>query len=388
MGLFDVFKSRKNKAVTVSKYKLITDIGNGFYSWNGNIYKSDIVRAAIRPKAQAIGKLVGKHIRETVVNGSTDIIVNPEPYIRFLLEEPNPYMTGQMLQEKLATQLELNNNAFAYIARDEFGYPMQIYPITAVACEAIQDSVGELYLRFVLINGKTITFKYTDIIHLRKDFNNNEIFGDSPTETLIPLMEIITTTDQGIVKAIKNSNAIKWLLKYNTTLRPEDIKRQTKEFVDNFLNIESETVGAAAVDVKTDAQQVVPQDYVPNAAQIDRAVQRIYSFFNTNSKIIQGNYSENEWISYYESSIEPVVVQLSGEYTRKLFSRRERGFGNKIVFESSNLTFASMQTKLNLVNFVDRGILNPNEVRAILNLAPIPGGEVYLRRLDTRPADE
>lgn len=388
MGLFDVFKSRKNKAVTVSKYKLITDIGNGFYSWNGNIYKSDIVRAAIRPKAQAIGKLVGKHIRETVVNGSTDIIVNPEPYIRFLLEEPNPYMTGQMLQEKLATQLELNNNAFAYISRDEFGYPMQIYPITAVACEAIQDSVGELYLRFVLINGKTITFKYTDIIHLRKDFNNNEIFGDSPTETLIPLMEIITTTDQGIVKAIKNSNAIKWLLKYNTTLRPEDIKRQTKEFVDNFLNIESETVGAAAVDVKTDAQQVVPQDYVPNAAQIDRAVQRIYSFFNTNSKIIQGNYSENEWISYYESSIEPVVVQLSGEYTRKLFSRRERGFGNKIVFESSNLTFASMQTKLNLVNFVDRGILNPNEVRAILNLAPIPGGEVYLRRLDTRPADE
>jgi len=388
VGLFNVFKTRKNKAVTVSKYKLITDIGNGFYSWNGNIYKSDIVRAAIRPKAQAIGKIVGKHIRETVVNGSTNIIINPEPYIRFLLEEPNPYMTGQMLQEKLATQLELNNNAFAYILRDEFDYPMQIYPITAVACEAIQDDASVLYLRFVLMNGRTITFKYTDIIHLRKDFNNNEIFGDSPTETLIPLMEIITTTDQGIVKAIKNSNAIKWLLKYNTTLRPEDIKRQTKEFVDNFLNIESETVGAAAVDVKTDAQQVAPQDYVPNAAQIDRAVQRIYSFFNTNSKIIQGNYSEDEWISYYESSIEPVVVQLSGEYTRKLFSRRERGFGNKIVFESSNLTFASMQTKLNLVNFVDRGILNPNEVRAILNLAPIPGGEVYLRRLDTRPADE
>ena len=90
----------------------------------------------------------------------------------------------------------------------------------------------------------------------------------------------------------------------------------------------------------------------------------------------------------YDTDRVLVIVQLSGEFTRKLFSKRERGFGNKIIFESSNLAFASMQTKLNLVNFVDRGILNPNEVRAILNLAPIPGGEVYLRRLDTRPADE
>ncbi len=81
-------------------------------------------------------------------------------------------------------------------------------------------------------------------------------------------------------------------------------------------------------------------------------------------------------------------MQLSGEYTRKLFSRRERGFSNKIIFESSNLNFASMQTKLNLVQYVDRGIMNPNEVRAILNMAPREGGDEYIRRLDTRPADE
>ena len=81
-------------------------------------------------------------------------------------------------------------------------------------------------------------------------------------------------------------------------------------------------------------------------------------------------------------------MQLSGEYTRKLFSRRERGFGNKIIFESSNLTFASMQTKLNLVQYVDRGILSPNEVREILNLAPRDGGDEYIRRLDTRPTTE
>lgn len=386
MGLLDKFK---NKNITVTKYKLIADSGSGFYSWNGNIYQSDIVRSAIRPKVQAIGKIVGKHIRETIrADNKKEIKVNPDVYMRFLLEEPNPYMTGQMLQEKLATQLELNNNAFAYVKRDENGYPTEIYPITATICEAVQDEVGELYLRFYLKNNKPATFRYSDIIHLRKDFNKNEIFGDSPAAALIPLMDIVNTTDQGIIKAIKNSNIVKWLLKFNQTIRPEDMKSQTQDFINNYLNIESDTVGAAATDAKMDAKQVEPKDYVPNAAQMEKTVQRIYSFFNTNDKIIQGKYNEDEWISYYEANIEPVVMQLSSEYTRKLFTRKERGFGNKIIFESSNLTFASMQTKLSLVNYVDRGIMNPNEVRAILNMAPAPDGDTYIRRLDTRPTSE
>lgn len=381
MGLFDKFR---NKAVTVTSYKLITDVGDGFYAWNGNLYQSDIVRAAIRPKARAVGKAIGKHIR----NGPDGMKINPEPYIRFLLEEPNPYMTGQMMQEKLIIQLELNNNAFAYINRDENGYPMEIYPITSSYVDALQDNQGQLYLKFTLLNGRMVTFKYTDVIHLRKDFNSSEIFGESPAKALTPLMEIVNTTDQGIVKAIKNSNIIKWLLKFNQSLRPEDLKKQTKQFIEDYMNIESDTVGAAATDAKADAIQVDPKDYVPNAVQMDKTTQRIFSFFNTNENIVQGKYNEDEWISYYESSVEPDIIQLSGEYTRKLFTRRERGFGNKIVFESSNLNFASMQTKLNLVQYVDRGIMNPNEVRAILNMAPREGGDEYLRRKDTGFAQE
>ena len=380
MGLFNRLRNNATKTA----YKMIVDEGEGFYSWDGNIYKSDIVRAAIRPTAQALGKTVGKHLRV----GSDGFAVNPDPYMRFLLEEPNSLMTGQMLQEKLALHLELNNNAFAYIDRDENEYPIGIYPITTTNCRAIK-SGGVLYIEFTLRSGKTVTFKYSDIIHLRKDFNTSDIFGDSPASVLTPLMEIVTTTDQGIVKAIKNSNVIRWLLKFNQSLRDEDIKKNTANFVKSFLNTEtSETVGAAGVDAKADATQIEPKDYVPNATQMDKTTKRIYSFLNTNEKIVQGTYNENEWISYYESKIEPIVMQLSGEYTRKLFSRKQRGFGNKVVFESANLTYASMQTKLNLVQYVDRGILNPNEVREILNMAPREGGDEYIRRLDTRPTSE
>lgn len=381
MGILDRLKQ---KNVTVSSYKMMTEEGSGYYSYNGNLYQSDIVRAAIRPKVRAIGKAVAKHIR----NSTDGLKINPDAYMRFLLEEPNPYMTGQMLQEKLITQLELNNNAFAYIVRDGNGYPTAIYPIAATTSEAVRDERGELYLRFILRGGKTATFAYADIIHLRKDFNGNEIFGDSPASVLAPLMEIITTTDQGIVKAIKNSNVIRWLLKYNTSLRPEDMKKNVEKFVSDYMNTESTTVGAAAIDAKAEAIQIDPKDYVPNAVQMDRTKQRVDSYFGTNAKITQGNFSENEWISYYETAIEPDIVQLSNEYTRKLFSRKERGFGNKIVFESANLSFASITTKLALQAAVDRGALTPNEWREILGYAGIEGGDEPIRRLDTRPTTE
>lgn len=381
MGFIDKIKNIiPQKTQVVSGYQLIQDKGNSFYSWNGKIYQSDILRSCITPRATAIGKLVAKHIRK---NSQEGIVINPEPYIRFLLEEPNPYMTGQMLLEKMINQLELNNNAFALINRDEFGYPCEIYPIPATSADAIYDKNGVLYLRFTLRNMKIVTFAYSDVIHLRQDFNENDIFGTSRAEALTPLMEIVTTTDQGIVKAIRNSSVIKWLLLFKQSLRPEDLKKATKEFVDNYLSIDSETGGAAAADAKYDAKQVEPKDYVPNATQMDKTLQRIYSLLGTNEKIIQSKFTEDEWISYFEAKIEPIAIQLSNEYTRKIFSRRERGFGNKIIFEAANLQYASMNTKLQLVQMVDRGALTPNEWREVFNLAPIKGGDEPIRRLDT-----
>jgi len=121
---------------------------------------------------------------------------------------------------------------------------------------------------------------------------------------------------------------------------------------------------------------------------MDRAVDRLYSFFNTNKAIVQSSFSENEWISYYENCIEPDISQMSAEFTRKLFTRRERGFGNSIIFESSNLQFASMQTKLALQAMVDRGAMTPNEWRETLGLTPIDGGNQPIRRLDTAVVDD
>lgn len=374
-------KSKKGSSGNIqTKYQLVTETGNGFFCWNGKIYDSDIVRACIRPKSRAVGKLAAKHIRNS--------LVNPEPYMKMLLEEPNPFMSGQQLQEKMCRQLEINNNAFAIIYRDENGFPIAIYPIAPVDAEAVYDTQGYLFLKFYLQNGKIYKFPYSDIIHLRQDYNENDVFGSPLISSLTPLMEVVNTADQGMVNAIRNSAVIRWLLKFSQSMRPEDLKKQAEDFSKNYLANTKDNFGVAAVDAKAEATQVTNNDYVPNSAQMKENRARIYSLFGTNEKIVTSSYNEDEWNAYYESQIEPIAIDMANEFTRKLFTRKERAFGNRIVFEASNLQYASLQTKLNLLQMVDRGALTPNEWRETLNLAPIPGGDVPIRRLDTAVVKE
>ena len=378
MGLFKKKNAKTNEKADKNVMQMVTSWGEYFYSWNGRLYDSDIVRSCIRPKVKAVGKLVGKHIR----SDSGVLKVNPDANIRFVLSEPNPYMTGQQFQEKVATQLCLNNNAFILIVRDINDKPIQLYPIPCIQCETkyIND---ELYLKFQYRNGKSGTFPYSQIIHLRQDFNEHDIFGESPALALASMMEVIGTIDQGIIKAIKNSGIVRWLLTFTSSLRPEDIKKNVKDFVDNYLSVESDTFGAAGVDSKATATRIEPKDYVPNALQTKETINRIYSFFNTNEKIIQSKWTEDEWNAYYEAEVEPVAIQMGDTYSVKIFTRRERGCGNRIVFEASNLQCASLSSKLALQAMVDRGAMTPNEWRATLNMAPIEGGDNPIRRLDT-----
>ncbi len=377
MKILKIFEKKQNISKGES-FKMVTERGNGFYSFDGKFYKSDIIRACIRPKVKAVGKLLAKHIK----SDGSKVSVNEIPYIRFLLEEPNPYMSGQMLQEKITTQLSLNNNAFVLIVRDELGIICQLYPVPAEQVEAIYVN-QELHYKFMFTNGKGLTAKHTEIIHIREDFNDNDVFGESPSKALFDMLNVVSTIDQSIIKAIKNSSVVRWLLKYDTPMRPEDIQKQVETFSKNYLSIDSGNYGVAAVDAKADIQRVEAKDYVPNALQMDRVTKRIYAFFNTNEKIVHSLYDENEWNSYFEAVIEPLSLQLSNEFTRKLFTRKERADGNKIYFEASNLQYASVGTKLNLLQMVDRGALTPNEWRGLFDLSPVEGGDTPIRRLDT-----
>jgi len=379
-----IFRFRNEKSKAVSQLKLVTERGNSVYVWNGKAYDNDIVRSCLAPYTKAVGKLVGKHI----YSSPSGVKTNPEPYIKTLLEYPNPLMSAQKFQEKMAAQLILNGNAFASITRDENGYPTELYPLPATGVEAEFRS-GRLYLHFLFENGNSHIFSYDDIIHLRTNFYDNDVFGNSLMPSLANLLQISDTIDGGIIKAVKNSSVIRWLLKVAQTIRKDDLKQIASDFSESFLSTESSTGGVAAIDPKIgEAIQVSPKDYVPNFEIYSHTRSRIFCLFGVSEAIVSGSYTEDEWNSFYEASIEPIALDLSSEMTRKLFTAGKRSYGNKIIYESANLACSTTQTRLDFLQMVDRGAMTPNEWRQLFNLAPVEGGDIPIRRLDTAPTTE
>jgi len=384
MTIFEQIKNffiKPDKVVNGVKLFSVNNYSGGYY-YDGNYYNSDIVRSCIKPFYRAIGKLSPKQLKRNAkgeITGKTDL------YLTELLRRPNPYMSMSSLLEKTAITLQLNSNAFIYTVKNNYGLTTALYPIPAYSAEKEYGENGELFLKFHLKNGDLKVLRYADIIHIRKDFtDNDDIFGESPAESLKDLMEVVKSSDKSVINAVKNGGVIKWILSFAQSLKPKDLKERARAFEEDYLSGADGGSIVAAQDNTQKVEQIKPTDYVPNASLQDRAKERLYAFFGVNENIIQSKFSEDEWQAYFESEIEPIARQLSEEFTNKVLRDFETiGGKNEIVFDSTSLQFASMTSKLNLLQMVDRGALTPNEWRKTLNLPPIENGDKAIRRLDT-----
>ena len=84
-----------------------------------------------------------------------------------------------------------------------------------------------------------------------------------------------------------------------------------------------------------------------------------------------------------------MAVQLSLELTEKIFTEREQGFGNLIIFEANRLQFSSSTTKTNILKeLLPLGLFTTNQALDILNLPPVEDGDRRLQTLNVVSADK
>lgn len=382
MGLTDWIR---NKLVGTKTVGMLIGDNSTLYNTR-KLQGMDIFDSAARPFAKELSKLIPQHVRETNKDGNKVNVVNPEPYIEMLLIEPNPYMSMQVMLERIGWDLKQNRNAFVVISRDEYGYASELYPITSFSTKT-EFINNVMHYKFMLQGGKQIVIPHMDIIHIRDDFRKNEVFGEHPSASLEGLAEIIQSSDTSRINASKQSTIMRWLLKFNVAqMHDEDVYKAVNKFKKDYLNLENEG-GVIASDGSYEVKELENKQYVPTTSQIDEATKRVHRAFSINEKIITASANEEEMEAYFESAIVSFAMQLSAEFTRKLFSRKERGHGNKIVFDVKTLQFASMKTMIELFGAIDRGLMAPNEWRKPLNLPPIADGDQFIRRLDTAVID-
>ena len=367
-----IFKRKKTATHAVN-------INNGaFSSWGGNAYENDVYREAVDSIARNVGKLKGTYI---IKNGNSKRPGNDARLNRLLQIAPNKYMSAYDYLYKITTHLFLYNNSFSLLDKDDRGNVLAIYPITCNNAQFLEDERGELFIRFYLNNGKQFISPYSNIIHLRRNFNSNELLGDN-NSALYSTIELAEAQAQGLTNAIKSSASIRGILKFENVIAPNLMKQQKEEFVNDYLSIENSS-GIVAVDNKSTYTPIQNNPNIIDGDQMREVKTKVFNYLGISESIVNSSYNEDQWGAFYESIIEPLAVQLSLEFTKKIFNEREIAFGNEIVFDSGRLIYSSNATKVNMVqNLLPMGIFTLNEAREIFNLAPLEGGDKRLQSLN------
>lgn len=373
MGILSWFKGlSKNKQVTA--YKEIGNYRAIFYGFGGDIWQTAVVRSCIRPIADHTSK--------------AHAVCSDKRLERILNLKPNEYMTGTMMLAKTRTLLEVNNTAFIFIARDDTGKITGFYPVPYQSFEAVEYN-GRLYIQFKFAGDavKETTFAWEDLIPLRKDYKSSDIAGDDNC-ALIRTLELIQTTNDGIANAVVATANLRGIIRSKIgMLSDEDRKKQRDQFVRDYMNIGNEG-GVASLD---SSQEFIPVNMNPTVtswATQKEFREDVYRYYGISDSIIMSDYTEEQMEGFYDARIEPFLVQLSEMMTRRVFTERELGYDNFVVYESNRIQYASTKTKLQMVQLVDRGALTPNEWRGMFNLAPVVGGDKPIRRLDTAEVNE
>ena len=363
---------------TRRKTELINEPVSGFSMYGGDAYSNDIFREAVDAIARNAGKLKGSHVVTYAGerHETTDGRLN-----RLLQTRPNRYMSSYDFLYKLTTRLFLYNNAFAYIDRDERGNVRALYPITATHVDILSDATGSLFCGFMLRDGREVTLPYDDIVHLRRFFNESEILGEDNT-AIASGIELAQTQNDGITSAIRAGASIRGILSFTQIMSPTKLKEEKDAFVKDYLELGNEG-GVIATDQK---MSYTPIDHKPVLLDADQAKEiktKIYNYLGLTESIVNSSYTEDEYAAFYESTLEPIAIALSQEFTAKVFNDREQAFGNSIVFESGRLQFTSNKTKVSLIaQLAPYGLLTINQALEILNLPSVADGDKRLQALN------
>jgi len=376
---------------------------NGYmpiYSQYGtNIYASDVVQQALKCIVDELKKLNPTHVR---YNGTDPVPVRDS--IQTVLDNPNELMTTCEFIEKVAWLLLLNYNAFIIPTYytwidDKTGQETRryesLYPIKPSQVDFIEDAFGRLFVTFWFWNGTKTTIPYDDVIHIKYNFSVNQYMGGNELgqpdhRALLETLNLNNDLLKGVAKAMNASYAVNGVVKYNTYLDEGKTEAALKEFEQKLRNNES---GILPIDLKAEYTPFEHKSALVDEATLKFIDEKILRNWGVPLAILRGDYSKETYEAFYQKTLEPLILSISQAFTKKMFTKREIAFGNKVELYPKDLIFMTVSQTLEMINILSpTGALFENEKRTALGLRPLPEleGKRYLSLnwIDAANADQ
>ena len=232
-----------------------------------------------------------------------------------------------------------------------------------------------MFVHFWFLNGFDTTVRYDDVIHLRYNYSVNEYMGGDymgqpNNAALLGTLQLNYDLLQGVAKAMKASYAINGIVKYNTLIDDGTVEKNLKLLEQKLQNNES---GILPLDLKADFTPLERKTAIVDENTLKFVDEKILRNWGVPLAILTGDYTKEQYEAFYQKTLEPLAIAYSQAFTKKLFTERERAFGNRIEFYPKELIFMTVTQTLEMINILSpTGALFENEKRVALGLRPLP----------------
>lgn len=351
-----------------------------FTQFGTDIYASDVVQQALKCIVDEIKKLNPTHIRMM----NDDPVPIQRSYVQSVLNNPNPLMTTCEFLEKITWLLLLNYNVFIIpIYRtwrdqrtgEEKRYYERLWPIKPTQVNFIEDASGRLFVQFYFESGYDTTIPYDDVIHIKYNYSVNDYMGGDLTgqpdhKPLLQTLDLNHKLLQGIAKAMNASYAINGIVKYNTLMDDGKMELALQELEGKLNRSES---GFLPIDLKSDFIPMEHKSELVDPETLKFIDEKILRNWGVPLSILKGDYDKSQYNAFYQKSLEPLIIAISQGFTKKLFTEREKSFGNMVKLYPKDLIFMTVEQTIEMVTLLSNtGALYENEKRTAFGLRPLP----------------
>jgi HK97 family phage portal protein len=377
MGFLDFLKKNRKPANTK-----IAPVMNGIWpmytQYGADLYSSDVVQQAIACIAAEIKKLRPTHVR---YRGEDPVPVRGS--IQDVLSDPNAIMTTSEFLEKTTWLLLLNANAFilpvyrSWIdeeSGEERRYYESLFPLQPLQVNFIEDAGDRLFVDMYFPNGFNVTVPYEHIIHIRYNYSVNMymgggIDGNLDNAAIKDACDLNAKLLSSVAKAMSASYSINGVIKYNTLLDDDKITPAIRELERRLAANES---GFLPLDLKGDFIPIKRETKIVDTDVLKFVDSKVLRNWAVPLPILSGDYTKDQYEAFYQRALEPIIISIAQAFTKKLFTPRQKAFGNRIELYPKDLIFMSQSQTLQMIEILSpTGALYENEKRSFLGLRPL-----------------
>ena len=378
MSLFDsIFRPNKEqqKVARAEFFKTLTPYQPVFHTWQGSIYESELIRAAIYARARHISKL------KFSSTGAAKIGLQSK-----LKQGPNQWQTWPQFLARTSTILDVHNTAFIVPVKDKSLTTTGYYTVLPTKCEVLEYK-DDVWLRYEFQRGQMAAVRLDECVILTQHQYKKDFFGET-NYALEPTIKMIELNKQGIEEAIKNGATFRFWAKMSNFAMDEDLKKEANRFGSLAFGNESDGM-LLFPNTYTDIHQYDNKPFTVDADQMKAIQNNVYNYFGVNEDVLQNKAYGDSWAAFYEGCVEVFAIALSDGMTKAMYTERERAAGNQVFFTSNRLQYMSNADKLAVAaQLTDRGIFSINEARDVFNLEPVEGGDIRTIRGEYKNVDD